>query len=143
MDSTACCSNLECMSQASVESPQADVFARGCPSRAVMQEITGRWAALTLAALERRTLRFGELRRRVDGVSERMLAQTLRTLERDGLVHRAVVQNIPPHVEYSLTPLGDEVTVEIVSLISTLEQAMPRVRRAQHRYDRAAGAGRP
>ncbi len=142
---------LGVMSQASTgprragDAPQAgavtrgDVFARDCPSRAVMQEITGRWGALALAALEGRTMRFGELRRRVDGVSERMLAQTLRTLERDGLVHREVVQHIPPRVEYSLTALGAQVAAHLLPLIVLLEESMPQVRLSQQRYDQAAG----
>ncbi|HEY5853784.1 MAG TPA: helix-turn-helix domain-containing protein, partial [Aldersonia sp.] len=87
----------------------ADVFARACTSRETLQNVTGRWGVLALAALTEGSYRFSALRRRVDGVSERMLAQTLQTLERDGLVHREVLEAIPPKVEYSLTGLGRDV----------------------------------
>ncbi len=82
---------------------EADVFARDCHSRGALLNVTGRWGTLALAALAEGPYRFGALRRRVDGVSERMLAQTLQQLERDGLVHREVRETIPPNVEYSLT----------------------------------------
>src|SRR4051812_17343823 len=79
-----------------------------CPGRVVLNHVTGKWGVLVLVALDGRTLRWGELRRTVEGVSEKMLAQTLRTLEADGFVLRKSMDVIPPHVEYSLTPLGDE-----------------------------------
>jgi DNA-binding HxlR family transcriptional regulator len=84
----------------------ADVFARGCTSRDVLAHVAGKWAVLALLALDEGGYRFNALRRRVQGVSEKMLAQTLQTLERDGLVAREVVTAIPPRVEYALTPLG-------------------------------------
>src|SRR3954464_15235108 len=83
-----------------------DVLAAACPTRQVINRIGDRWGLLVLSALEGRTLRFQELRRAVDGVSQKMLTQTLRGLERDGLVHRAIYASVPPKVEYSLTPLG-------------------------------------
>ncbi|MGD7732289.1 winged helix-turn-helix transcriptional regulator [Propionibacteriaceae bacterium G57] len=87
--------------------PAADVFSSACSSRDVLQHLTGRWGALAMVALLREDdLRFGELRRRVGGISDRMLSQTLGQLERDGFVQRTVHSAIPPHVEYSLTPLG-------------------------------------
>jgi DNA-binding HxlR family transcriptional regulator len=79
-----------------------------CPSRVVLDHVTSKWGVLVLVALADRTLRWGELRRTVEGVSEKMLAQTLQTLERDRLVRREALPVIPPHVEYSLTPLGHE-----------------------------------
>jgi len=79
-----------------------------CPSRVVLDHVTSKWGVLVLVALADRTLRWGQLRRTVEGVSEKMLAQTLQTLEGDGLVHREALPVIPPHVEYSLTPLGQE-----------------------------------
>lgn len=114
---------------------EADVFARGCSSRAVLQSATGRWGALALAALHEGPYRFSALRRRVDGVSERMLSQTLQTLERDGLVHREVLEAIPPKVEYSLTELGSEVASKITALIELLESQIPAVVAAQASYD--------
>jgi DNA-binding HxlR family transcriptional regulator len=83
-------------------------FPAGCPSRIVLDHVTSKWGVLVLVALAGRTLRWGELRRAVEGISEKMLAQTLKTFEADGLVTREALPVIPPHVEYSLTPLGDE-----------------------------------
>lgn len=114
---------------------EADVFARGCNSRAALQNATGRWGALALAALNEGPYRFSALRRRVDGVSERMLSQTLQTLERDGLVHREVLETIPPKVEYSLTELGADVAAKITSLIELLESQVPKIVASQASYD--------
>lgn len=86
-----------------------DVFSRQCPSRGTLEHVTGRWGSLTLTALHDSGSRFNELRRRVDGVSEKMLSQTLHALERDGLVHREARPTNPPRVDYELTPLGREV----------------------------------
>ncbi|CAM5490322.1 HxlR family transcriptional regulator [Streptomyces purpurascens] len=84
------------------------VFAKACPSRGTLEHVTGRWGGLALTALYEGSLRFNELRRRVDGVSEKMLSQTLHALERDGLVHREAQPTNPPRVDYELTPLGAE-----------------------------------
>jgi DNA-binding HxlR family transcriptional regulator len=111
-----------------------DVFARACPSRPVLEHLTGRWGTLVLAGLADGPLRFGDLRRRIDGVSEKMLAQTLQQLERDGFVHREVRRAIPPHVEYSLTDLGAETAPRLLELIGFLEARMPEVLDAQRRY---------
>ncbi|MFC8044191.1 winged helix-turn-helix transcriptional regulator [Nocardia sp. NPDC057353] len=115
---------------------EADVFARGCTSRPVLQNVAGRWGILALVALRAGPHRFGALRRRVDGVSERMLAQTLRALERDGMVHREVLESIPPRVEYTLTELGAELAEQLETLVQLVERNMPRVRAAQAAYDR-------
>ena len=88
-----------------------------------------------MAALSEGSYRFNALRRRVDGVSERMLSQTLQALERDGLVHREVLEAIPPRVEYSLTPLGIEVANRLLDLIELVESHMPEVHAAQQDYD--------
>ena len=91
-------------------------FTENCPTRVVLTHVTSKWGSLVLVALNGRTLRWGELRRTVDGVSEKMLAQTLRTLEADGFVHREAKPVIPPHVEYRLTPLGDELVAHLLPL---------------------------
>lgn len=114
---------------------EADVFARACTSRPVLQDVTGRWGALALGALHDGPARFGALRRRVDGISEKMLAQTLRALERDGFVLRDVQETIPPRVEYRLTPLGATVAARLTDLIELLESSMDDVRAAQRAYD--------
>lgn len=112
-----------------------NVFARACSSRPVLQHISGRWGALTLAGLRDEPLRFNALRRRVDGISEKMLSQTLQALERDGFVVREVQATIPPRVEYSLTPLGATVAARLLDLIELLEASMDEVTAAQQRYD--------
>lgn len=116
---------------------EADVFARNCTSRPVLQNVASRWGILALVALREGPYRFSALRRRVDGVSERMLSQTLQALERDGMVHREVHETIPPRVEYTLTDLGADVADRLESLIQVLETNMPRVRDAQAAYHRA------
>jgi DNA-binding HxlR family transcriptional regulator len=113
-----------------------DVFARDCPSRETLEHVTGRWGILALSALSDGTHRFNALRRRVAGVSEKMLSQTLHALERDGLVHRDARPTNPPHVEYSLTPLGREIATRLTHLIDFLESQMPTVLAARARYDR-------
>jgi DNA-binding HxlR family transcriptional regulator len=104
-----------------------DVFADGvfpanCPSRVVLNHVTSTWGVLVLAALSGGTLRWSELRRTVQGVSEKMLAQTLRTLEADGLVHREARPVIPPHVDYRLTDLGQDLTVHLLPLLRWIGQ---------------------
>ena len=100
-----------------------NVFAKACPSRPTLEHVTGRWGSLTMGALVDGSLRFNELRRRVDGVSEKMLSQTLQALERDGMVTRDVVTTIPPRVEYALTPLGEGVAAKLRALADLLEGA--------------------
>ncbi|MET1076009.1 MAG: helix-turn-helix domain-containing protein [Umezawaea sp.] len=117
----------------------ADVFAKACKSRVTLEHVTGRWGILALAALRDGTLRFNALRRRVDGVSEKMLAQTLQALERDGFVTRDAQPTIPPKVEYSLTPGGAELAGMLMGLIEFVEGGMPGVLAANARYDEAKG----
>jgi DNA-binding HxlR family transcriptional regulator len=114
-----------------------DVFSRDCPSRATLEHVTGRWGILALGALDAGAMRFNALRRRVDGVSEKMLAQTLQALERDGLVHREARPTNPPYVEYSLTPLGQQIATRLTGLIEFVEDQMHEVLAARERYDAA------
>lgn len=93
------------------------VLASACPSRVVLDHVTSKWGVLVLIALSERTLRWGELRRLVEGISEKMLASTLRTLEADGLVLREATPSIPPRVDYSLTPLGRELADHLLPLM--------------------------
>lgn len=97
------------------------VFARGCTSRAAFEVVTAKWSSLALLALAEGGYRFNALRRRVEGVSEKMLSQTLQALERDGMVTREVVTTIPPRVEYGLTPLGEQVAERLRALADLLE----------------------
>ncbi|MFH9088283.1 transcriptional regulator [Streptomyces sp. Ru62] len=117
-----------------------NVFAKACPSRGTLEHVTGRWGGLTLGALYEGPLRFNELRRRVDGVSEKMLSQTLHALERDGLVHREAQPTNPPRVDYELTPLGRRVAERLLALIHCVEGAMDDVLASRARYDETRGA---
>lgn len=92
------------------------VFPAGCPSRKLLDHITSKWGVLILIALSEGEQRWSELRRRADGISEKMLAQTLRTLERDGLVMRKAQTVIPPRVDYSLTASGHELSALLIPL---------------------------
>ena len=121
--------NPQAASYASITEALAagNVFADQCPSRLILNHITSRWGVLVLVALLAGTHRFSELRRRINGVSERMLAQTLQTLEGDGFVARHSLPVVPPHVEYSLTPLGIEVAEQVRNLVDWIEQNLGRI----------------
>ncbi len=116
----------------------ANVFAHGCTSRSALEDVTGKWSSLALIALGEGSHRFGELRRQVDGVSEKMLSQTLRALERDGMVSRTVVSTMPPRVDYALTDLGTQIAVALRGMADVLEGAVPDITAARHRYDAQA-----
>ncbi|MER6077298.1 helix-turn-helix domain-containing protein [Streptomyces sp. NPDC001833] len=120
--------------------PPYDVFARACPSRITLEHVMGRWGGLTLSALHEGSFRFNELRRRVDGVSEKMLSQTLQALERDGLVHREAQPTNPPRVDYELTPLGRGVAERLLAVVHFVEGRMDEVLAARERYDETRGA---
>ncbi|HWO64884.1 MAG TPA: helix-turn-helix domain-containing protein [Umezawaea sp.] len=117
----------------------ADVFAKACTSRVTLEHVTGRWGTLAMVALLDGTMRFNALRRRVSGVSEKMLAQTLQALERDGFVVREAQPTIPPKVEYSLTSSGEKAATLLLGLIDYVEAQMPGVVAANARYDEAKG----
>lgn len=106
---------------------RGEVLNPNCPSREILRHITSRWGLLILIALSDHTLRFSELRRKVGGVSEKMLAQTLQSLEEDGFIDRRSYPVVPPHVEYSLTPLGIEVKDQVAGLADWLESNLHRV----------------
>jgi DNA-binding HxlR family transcriptional regulator len=97
--------------------PVPNVFAAGCASRVVLDHVTSKWGVLVIVALSETSLRWGELRRGIEGISEKMLAQTLRTLEADGLVHREAQPSIPPRVDYSLTDRGHDLAEHLLPLV--------------------------
>jgi DNA-binding HxlR family transcriptional regulator len=103
------------------------LFDEGCPTRVVLDHIGSKWGTLVLLVLSDGTLRWAELRRAVDGISEKMLAQTLRTLERDGLVRREALPVVPPHVEYSLTDLGRDLMARLIPLMEWLALHAPAI----------------
>lgn len=95
------------------------VFTENCPTREALTRVTSKWAPLLLAALsDGEPLRWSELRRRASGITEKMLAQTLRVLEEDGYVHREAKPVVPPHVEYSLTEDGQELAGMLLALMT-------------------------
>lgn len=96
---------------------ETDNFRPDCPTRVLLDHVTSRWGILILLALSTGTMRWGELRRWAQGISEKMLAQTLRTLEADGLVLREQLPVMPPHVDYSLTDRGRELAVLLLPLM--------------------------
>lgn len=104
-----------------------NLFAEQCPSREVLKHVTSRWGVLILVALRDGTHRFSDLRRKVGGVSEKMLAQSLQALEQDGFINRVSYPVVPPHVEYSLTPLGEQVSDKVAALADWIEQNLPQV----------------
>ena len=87
-------------------SRSGNVYDANCPTRLVLDRVADKWSVLVLGLLAQEPIRFNELRRRIDGISQKMLAQVLRQLERDGLINRKVTPTVPVTVEYSITPLG-------------------------------------
>ncbi len=107
--------------------PRGDVCSGDCPTRSVLDHVTSRWSTLILVLLLEKTHRFSELAHRIGGVSERMLAHSLRALEADGLVLRVVYPTKPPKVEYSLTELGRELAAHVRSLTNWVEENVARI----------------
>jgi DNA-binding HxlR family transcriptional regulator len=113
-------------------------FNRRCPTRAILAHVTGRWGSLVIAAVrESGVLRFSELRDRIDGISEKMLAQTLRDLEHDGLLVRTSRPVVPPYVDYRLTELGAGVAEHVDGLVRWIETNVGSLVGAQRDHDRA------
>jgi DNA-binding HxlR family transcriptional regulator len=119
-------------------------FNEACPGRTILSHVTGRWGSLVLAGLASAgTLRFSELRTRIQGVSEKMLSQTLRELERDGLLERRSYAVVPPRVEYSLTPLGTGVAAPMAAAIDWIDEHVRDLVASQSDHDaRHAKSGR-
>lgn len=110
----------------------------GCEVRQILNRIADKWSLLVIALLERRKLRFTELKNSISGISQRMLTTTLRQLERDGIVARTVFPVVPPRVEYELTPLGSTLHATIQALVSWTERNQQAIAAARHRYDERA-----
>jgi DNA-binding HxlR family transcriptional regulator len=121
-------------------SVRPDISVKDCAYSKALDIIADKWTVLVVYALEGGSMRYGEIRRRIDGISQKMLTHTLRQLERDGLVSRVVTPSVPPATHYSLTPLG----VTLVGLLQTLKQwahdALPLIERARDNFDRNTGA---
>jgi DNA-binding HxlR family transcriptional regulator len=112
-----------------------DVYLKLCPCRSLLDVIASKWTALAIGALEEGPKRFGELKRRLEGISQKMLTQTLRTLERDGLVKRTVYPSVPLRVEYELTELGRSATEPLAALRSWAQRNYDSVAEARETFD--------
>ena len=110
---------------------KGNVLASECPSREILRRLTSRWGLLVLVVLRGGTHRFSELRRAIDGVSERMLTQTLQQLEQDGMLVRQSFQTVPPHVEYTLTALGEAAAEKVDALVNWLQDNLDDIMRQQ------------
>jgi DNA-binding HxlR family transcriptional regulator len=115
-----------------------DAFRRSCPSHAVLDALSGKWTYLILVALRRGTLRNSDIARLIEGISPKMLSQSLRSLERDGLVTRTIHAEVPPRVEYALTPLGQDLAGLMNHIRLWAEAHVPQIHAA-----RAAYGGQP
>jgi len=104
---------------------RGELLSADCPSREVLKHITSRWGVLVLVALLSGTQRFSDLRRKIGGISEKMLAQTLQGLEGDGLVLRRSHDVVPPHVDYTLSPLGRQAAHRVEALTDWIEENLP------------------
>jgi DNA-binding HxlR family transcriptional regulator len=113
-----------------------------CEVRQILDRIADKWSLLVIALLEERTMRFGELGREIDGISKRMLTVTLRNLERDGLIHRQMYAEIPPRVEYRLSPLGCTLLAPIQALVQWTEEHRAQIAHAREAFDAAPIPGR-
>lgn len=101
------------------------VLSKNCPSRDILNHLTSRWGTLVMIALLDGTKRFSEIRRDIEGISERMLTETLKQLENDGMLVRRAYHTVPPHVEYSLTEHGKQAGMKIRALVDWLENSLP------------------
>jgi len=115
-----------------------NAYQNDCPTRLILDRIADKWAVLLLGLLAERPTRFNELRRRVGGISQKMLAQTLKSLERDGLVRRRAFATVPVTVEYSITPLGTTLAQAVDPIRLWAEENLKSVQAAQRRYDSAS-----
>ena len=113
---------------------QADLFNAQCPSREILKHFTSRWGVLIMVALSQKTHRFAQLRHKISGISEKMLAQTLQSLEADGFVIRVSYPVVPPHVEYSLTNLGLEASKQANALANWIQSNYSEIQQAQQNY---------
>ncbi|WP_341523675.1 helix-turn-helix domain-containing protein [Pseudomonas sp. G.S.17] len=114
-----------------MQARSGELMATDCPSRIILSHVCSRWGVLVLVVLRGGMHRFSELRRKIGGVSEKMLSQTLQNLEHDGFVERKALPVVPPHVEYRLTPLGEEVALQVDTLASWIEGNLPRIMEAR------------
>ena len=109
------------------------VLSTECPSREILEHLTSKWSVLVLRCLSDGVHRFSELKQRIEGVSEKMLAQTLKMLEQDGFILRTVYPVVPPKVEYQLTILGSQAAEKTMYLIGWIEKSLPEILESKER----------
>ncbi|MDF2680073.1 MAG: HxlR family transcriptional regulator [Brevibacillus sp.] len=119
-----------------IKANQPDISLTVCSYSRVLEIISNKWSALVIYALEDGSVRYGEMSRRIDGISKKMLTQTLRQLERDGLVHRELIPSMPPIVEYSLTSLGQSLIQPMHELKRWTNEHYAMVEQARAEYDK-------
>jgi DNA-binding HxlR family transcriptional regulator len=112
-----------------------DVYSENCPTRRVLDHIADKWASLILWRISDGPVRFNELRRKVEGISTKVLSQALKQLERDGLILRRAFATVPVTVEYSITPLGNTLAEKLATVTQWAEQNIEAVLAAQAQYD--------
>ena len=118
---------------------RGNVYASDCPTRQLLDRVGDKWSVLVLLLLGEEDIRFNSLKRRISGVSQKMLSQTLRSLERDGLITREVQVSAPVTVTYGITALGRDLLAALRMMIDWAETHMPDVALAQHQYDTRKG----
>ena len=123
-----------------VTNVRGDAFDPDCPTRVVLDRIGDKWTVLVIGSLVDGSLRFSELRARIGGVAPKVLTQTLRAMERDGLLTRTVHAQVPPRVDYELTPLGASLTGPIATLTDWAETHLTQILGSRDSYDAAAEA---
>lgn len=121
---------------------RGELLEENCPSRDILKHVTSRWGVLVMIVLQGGMHRFSDLRRKIGGISEKMLAQTLQELESDGLLDRRSLPVVPPHVEYRLTPLGAEAALHVQLLADWVETSLPRIMRFRQREPKPAARAR-
>ena len=109
------------------------VLSTECPSREILEHLTSKWSVLVLRCVSDGVHRFSELKQRIEGVSEKMLSQTLKTLEHDGFILRTVYPVVPPKVEYQLTILGSQAAEKTMYLIGWIEKSLPEILESKER----------
>jgi DNA-binding HxlR family transcriptional regulator len=113
----------------------ANAYSADCPTRQILDRVGGKWAVLILLLLREQPVRFNQLRRSIEGISQKMLSQVLKSLERDGLIRRRAIATVPVTVEYSITPLGTTLAAAVDPLRDWAESHLKEVLASQRRYD--------
>ena len=115
--------------------PEPDVFTQNCPTQQILDIIADKWSVIVLYCLAYRPRRYSEIHRKIEGISQKVLTQTLRKLEQNGLVKRTVLSEMPPSVEYSMSPLGSSLVEPLLAIASWSRHNFPQVMRSREQYE--------